>query len=52
MKAFERIIKNELLLQVQKYLDLMQFGYRTDRGVEDPLLFVLYINDCRSIYPN
>lgn len=31
----------ELLLQVQKYLDRIQFAYRTDSGVDDATIALL-----------
>ena len=41
MKSFERLIKSEILLQVEEQLDHLQFAYRPGRGVEDAAVTLL-----------
>lgn len=41
MKAFQKIVKNEILRATQGKLDPPQFSYRTGRGVEDAVCALL-----------
>lgn len=41
MKSFEKLVKSEILSKTGQALDPMQFPYRANRSVEDPLLMLL-----------
>ena len=42
MKTLEKLIKNEISLQVEELLDPLQFAYRAGRGVEDATVTLLH----------
>ena len=42
MKTLEKLIKNEILSQVEELLDPLQFAYRPGRGVEDATVTLLH----------
>lgn len=41
MKSFEKLIKTDVLCQIENSLDPLQFAYRAKRGVEDTTLTLL-----------
>ena len=43
MKCFEKLVKNILVEQTRVYQDPLQFAYRSGRGVDDALTYLLHI---------
>ena len=43
MKVFEKLVKKEVLKQVNGLLDPLQFAYQAGRGVEDANLFLINV---------
>ena len=43
MKVFEKLVKKEVLKQVNGLLDPLQFAYQAGRGVEDSTLFLINV---------
>lgn len=41
MKSFEKLVKMEILKQIEGQVDPIQFAYQTERGVEDATLTLL-----------
>ena len=43
MKCFEKIMKTHILSQTQESLDVLQFAYQPNRGVDDAIITLLHL---------
>ena len=42
MKVFQRLVRNNLNVAVEEFLDPFQFAYRAKRSVEDKLFYYVF----------